>query len=88
MNEHVTRTRRVQGPRREAGGRGLTVQDHRLAEVSVDGDFFLEPDEALAEHRRRPHRSARGHDPQEMTARIEAALPRDAVLFASTPAPW
>ena len=78
-------TSRAHGEYKVPGGKlvvaDFTVQDHRLAEVSVNGDFFLEPDEALADINAALTGLHEDTDPQEMTARIEAALPRDAVLF-------
>ena len=46
-------TSRLHGEFKTPGGKltavDLAVRDGRLADVSVNGDFFLEPDEALAD---------------------------------------
>ncbi len=57
------------------------VQDGRLAQVSINGDFFLEPDEALADINAALTGLPEDTPPQEMVERIEAALPGNAVLF-------
>ncbi|WP_144830559.1 biotin/lipoate A/B protein ligase family protein [Kocuria rhizophila] len=59
----------------------LTVTDHRLTDVSVNGDFFLEPDEALADINAALTGLHEDTSAQEMTERIQAALPAGAVLF-------
>ena len=78
-------TSRAHGEYKVPGGKlvvaEFTVQDHRLAEVSVNGDFFLEPDEALAGINAALTGLHEDTGPPEMAARIEAALPLDAVLF-------
>ncbi|WP_232084265.1 biotin/lipoate A/B protein ligase family protein, partial [Arthrobacter sp. SO5] len=57
------------------------VVDGALANVSLSGDFFLEPDEALLAINRAltglPADSSAAH----LSAAVAAALPRDAVLF-------
>ncbi|GAA2507609.1 MAG: lipoate--protein ligase family protein [Kocuria sp.] len=57
------------------------VQDGRLARVSINGDFFLEPDEALADINAALTGLPEDTAPQEMVQRIEAGLPPSAVLF-------
>ena len=59
----------------------LDVVDGLLANVSLSGDFFLEPDEALPAINRAltglPAEASAG----DMSAAVAAALPADAVLF-------
>ena len=59
----------------------LDVVDGLLANVSLSGDFFLEPDEALPAMNRAltglPAEASAG----DMSAAVAAALPADAVLF-------
>ncbi len=57
------------------------VTDGHLENVSINGDFFLEPDEALADINAALTGLAEDTAPQDMVERIEAAVPRDAVLF-------
>ncbi|MBX7557272.1 lipoate--protein ligase family protein, partial [Streptomyces sp. tea 10] len=57
------------------------VTDGHLENVSINGDFFLEPDEALADINAALTGLAEDTSPQDMVKRIEAAVPRDAVLF-------
>jgi len=57
------------------------VADHQLANVSISGDFFLEPDEALLDINRALTGLSAGASAEEITKAVEAALPADAVLF-------
>jgi lipoate-protein ligase A len=52
-----------------------------LANVSVSGDFFLEPDEALLGINRALTGLPADSGAAEITAAVESALPADAVLF-------
>jgi lipoate-protein ligase A len=52
-----------------------------LANVSVSGDFFLEPDEALLDINRALTGLPADSGAAEITAAVESALPADAVLF-------
>jgi lipoate-protein ligase A len=52
-----------------------------LANVSVSGDFFLEPDEALLEINRALTGLPADSGAAEIAAAVDAALPPDAVLF-------
>jgi lipoate---protein ligase len=57
------------------------VVDHRLANVSISGDFFLEPDEALLDINRGLTGLPVGTSAEDFAKAVEAALPADAVLF-------
>ena len=59
----------------------LTVTDGRLTDVSVNGDFFLEPDEALGDINAALTGLPETTAPDAIVTAIEAALPADAVLF-------
>ena len=59
----------------------LGVTDGRLTDVSINGDFFLEPDEALQDINAALTGLPETTAPDAMAAAIEAALPVDAVLF-------
>lgn len=60
------------------------VHDGRLANVRVAGDFFLEPDEALARIDAALEGSPADTDTTGLTARVSAALPPSTVLFGFT----
>ncbi|WP_043267347.1 biotin/lipoate A/B protein ligase family protein [Streptomyces sp. CT34] len=62
----------------------LDVEDTRLRNVRVAGDFFLEPDEALLEINSALEGAPADTDTAGLTARIDAALPESAVLFGFT----
>ncbi|RLZ03118.1 lipoate--protein ligase [Kocuria tytonicola] len=78
-------TSRAHGEYKVLGGKlvvaDFTVTDHRLTEVSINGDFFLEPDEALADINAALTGLPEDTEPAAIQQRIEAALPKDAVLF-------
>jgi lipoate---protein ligase len=57
------------------------VVDGHLAHVSLSGDFFLEPDEALLEINRALTGLPAGSSAEEIAAAVAAALPAEAVLF-------
>jgi lipoate-protein ligase A len=59
----------------------LQVADGSLREVSVSGDFFLEPDEALEAIDRALTGVPAGSSAGELTARVSGALPAGAVLY-------
>ena len=63
----------------------LDVVDGRLADVSVNGDFFLEPDEALEDINAALTGLSEHASPQEIVAAVEAALAPDVVLFGFSP---
>ncbi|GAA4699831.1 lipoate--protein ligase family protein [Kocuria gwangalliensis] len=80
----MTSTRR-HGEYKVMGGKlvvaDLSVAAGHLAEVSINGDFFLEPDEALGDINAALNGLPESAAPDEMVAAIETALPADAVLF-------
>ncbi|MDJ0351761.1 biotin/lipoate A/B protein ligase family protein [Pseudarthrobacter sp. PH31-O2] len=57
------------------------VVDGMLANVSLSGDFFLEPDEVLLEINRALTGLAADTSAADLAAAVAAALPPDAVLF-------
>jgi lipoate---protein ligase len=57
------------------------VVDGVLRNVSLSGDFFLEPDEALPEINRALTGLPEDSSAMDLAAAVEAALPPDAVLF-------
>lgn len=59
----------------------LQVVDERLAEVSISGDFFLEPDEALLQINRALLGQPVNASVAELTKAIESALPSTVVMF-------
>ncbi|SEQ34164.1 biotin/lipoate A/B protein ligase family protein [Arthrobacter sp. OV608] len=59
----------------------LDVADGLLANVSVSGDFFLEPDEALLDINRGLTGLPEGTTASELAAVVRASLPPDAALF-------
>jgi lipoate-protein ligase A len=76
---------RHHGEYKVSGGK-LVVADFdvvagALANVSVSGDFFLEPDEALLEINHALTGLPADAGAAEITAAVESALPSDAVLF-------
>jgi lipoate-protein ligase A len=63
----------------------LDVADGRLANVQVSGDFFLEPDSALATIDAALTGLPADSDGKALTAAIQRALPPGAVLLGFTP---
>ncbi|WP_035749095.1 lipoate--protein ligase family protein [Arthrobacter sp. 35W] len=59
----------------------LSVVEGRLAQVSISGDFFLEPDEALADINAALEGQPAEAPAAELAAAIDAALPAGVVLF-------
>ncbi|MFE0424876.1 lipoate--protein ligase family protein [Streptomyces sp. NPDC058953] len=59
----------------------LAVEDGRLKDVRVSGDFFLEPDDAIELIDTALEGAPADTDTPGLTARIDAALPASAVLF-------
>ena len=59
----------------------LDVVDGRFAHVSLSGDFFLEPDEALLDINRALTGLPESSTPAEISAAVSAALRADTVLF-------
>ena len=76
---------RLHGEYKVPGGKlvvvDLDVVDDRLAGVSVSGDFFLEPDEALPEINRALTGLPDTTPAADLSAAVTASLPADAVLF-------
>ncbi|MEU5163004.1 lipoate--protein ligase family protein [Streptomyces sp. NPDC020875] len=62
----------------------LAVEDGRLRDVRVSGDFFLEPDDAIELIDTALEGAPADTDTPGLTARIDAALPASAVLFGFT----
>lgn len=62
----------------------LEVEDGRLRDVRVAGDFFLEPDEALLAMNRALEGAPADTDARGLAARVEAALPEGTVMFGFT----
>jgi len=63
----------------------LGVVDGRLADVSVNGDFFLEPDEALEDINAALTGLSEDASQDEIVAAVEAALAPGVVLFGFSP---
>ncbi|MBN9605494.1 MAG: lipoate--protein ligase family protein [Actinomycetales bacterium] len=63
----------------------LDVVDERLANVRVAGDFFLEPDDALAAIDAALTGMPSASDAKALAAAVRAALPDDAVLLGFSP---
>ena len=78
-------TSRRHGEYKVPGGKlvvvDLKVMDGRLADVSVSGDFFLEPDEALLDMNRGLTGLPDTTTAAELAASVTASLPEGAVLF-------
>ncbi|MBO1269057.1 lipoate--protein ligase family protein [Arthrobacter cavernae] len=76
---------RLHGEYKVPGGKlvvvDLDVVDGHLAGVSVSGDFFLEPDEALLDINRALTGLPESAAAADISAAVTAALPADAVLF-------
>ncbi|WP_426297540.1 lipoate--protein ligase family protein [Arthrobacter sp. R-11] len=76
---------RLHGEFKVPGGKLVVVDcrlvDGKLAEVSVSGDFFLEPDEALQDINRALSGQPAESTPGELAAAVTATLPEEAVLF-------
>ena len=79
------RPSRFHGEYKVPGGKlvvvDLDVEDGLLAGVSVSGDFFLEPDEALPEINGALAGMPESTTPADLAAAITASLPPGAVLF-------
>ncbi|MCQ6270865.1 lipoate--protein ligase family protein [Pseudarthrobacter sp. R1] len=78
-------TSRRHGEYKVPGGKlvvvDLNVVDGRLADVSVSGDFFLEPDEALLDINRGLTGLPDTTTAAELAAAVTASLPEGAALF-------
>ncbi|WP_104179633.1 biotin/lipoate A/B protein ligase family protein [Arthrobacter sp. B0490] len=82
-------TSRLHGEYKTPGGKltavDLAVRDGRLADVSVNGDFFLEPDEALLDINAALEGLPADTAPGELAAAVTARLDPSAVLFGFSP---
>lgn len=71
------------------GGKLVVVDlddvDGRIANFRLAGDFFLEPDEALAAIDRAVNGLPTGADARTIAARVQAALPEGALLLGFSP---
>lgn len=80
---------RLHGEYKVPGGKlvvaDLTVMDGQLAGVSISGDFFLEPDEALLDINRALSGMPESTTAADLAAAVTAALPADAALFGFSP---
>ncbi len=80
---------RRHGEYKVTGGKLVVADVHvaagRLTDVSISGDFFLEPDEALPAINRALTGLAVESTAAELAAAVAAALPADAVLFGFSP---
>ncbi|MGO1770188.1 MAG: lipoate--protein ligase family protein [Microbacterium sp.] len=63
----------------------LDVVDGRIADFHLAGDFFLEPDEALADINAAVDGLAETAEASEIARAVRAALPEDAQLLGFTP---
>ncbi|MFC4903711.1 lipoate--protein ligase family protein [Kocuria oceani] len=63
----------------------LSVVDGRLADVSVNGDFFLEPDDALEDINAALTGLEEDASPQQIAGAVRAGLADDVVLFGFSP---
>jgi lipoate---protein ligase len=63
----------------------LEVAGGRLVQVSISGDFFLEPDEALEYINSALEGMSADSTPAQFSTAIAEALPADAVLFGFSP---
>ncbi|TYC99312.1 lipoate--protein ligase family protein [Arthrobacter echini] len=86
---HPADTERLHGEYKTPGGKltavDLSVADGRLSGVSVNGDFFLEPDEALLDINAALEGLPAETGPGELAAAITAALDPSVVLFGFSP---
>src|SRR5690349_17169397 len=63
----------------------LDVVDDRIASFRLSGDFFLEPDEALAAIDSAVNGLPADTDARALAAAVQAALPEGAVLLGFSP---
>jgi len=79
----------MRGDYKTVGGKLVTVdfelQDGRLRNVQVSGDFFLYPEEALADIRDALEGLPESASPGEIVLRIEESLAPDAALVGFSP---
>ncbi|WP_258805964.1 lipoate--protein ligase family protein [Pseudarthrobacter sp. NS4] len=76
---------RLHGEYKVPGGKlvvaDLAVVEGSLADVSISGDFFLEPDEALLDINRALTGLPESTSAADLAAAVKVALPADAALF-------
>lgn len=79
----------MRGDYKTVGGKLVTVDfdldDGYLRNVQVSGDFFLYPEEALADIRAALEGLPESAGPEEIVAQIESALSPDAALVGFSP---
>ena len=82
---HNESSNRLHGEYKVPGGKlvvaDLSVTDGHLADVSISGDFFLEPDEALLDINRALTGLPESTPAADLAAAVTAALPAHAALF-------
>lgn len=80
----------LHGERKTPGGKlavvDLDVADGRLTNVTVSGDFFLEPPETLEALTAALEGAPADADEAELTRRLSAAVPGGAELIGVSPA--
>jgi lipoate-protein ligase A len=85
LTENDSGAPRLHGEYKVPGGKlvvvDLDVVDGAFAGVSLSGDFFLEPDEALLDINSALEGLPESSTAAEIAAAVEAALPAEAVLF-------
>ncbi|AJT40897.1 lipoate--protein ligase family protein [Psychromicrobium lacuslunae] len=85
MTDQADNTEHFHGEYKVVGGKlvvaDLAVRDGLLSEVSINGDFFLEPDEALDDINAALTGLAAETSAKDLSAAVQAALPAEAVLF-------
>ncbi|HLR46368.1 MAG TPA: lipoate protein ligase C-terminal domain-containing protein [Deinococcales bacterium] len=64
----------------------FTVDSGRLKDVQINGDFFLEPPDALEALNRSLEGAAADASEQELTRFLEEAVPDGAELYGFSPA--
>ncbi|MCC3264970.1 lipoate--protein ligase family protein [Arthrobacter gengyunqii] len=89
MSSREQDSSRLHGEFKVAGGKlvvvDLEVRDGKLADVSLSGDFFLEPDDALADINAALEGLPADATGADIAAAVRANLPADAVLFGFSP---
>lgn len=63
----------------------FTVERDRLTDVSVSGDFFLYPDEALGQITAALEGAPAGASAEELAGRVRGALAPDVTLLGFSP---
>ncbi|WP_394940846.1 biotin/lipoate A/B protein ligase family protein [Psychromicrobium sp. YIM B11713] len=85
MTEQQGNTEHFHGEYKVSGGKlvvaDLGVQQGQLSEVSINGDFFLEPDEALDDINQALTGLVADTSAKDLAAAVQGGLRADAVLF-------